>query len=130
MSNINDLINAMKKAYESGYKYFGIRTIEDGLPLLSVGDSVPDSYDWDLEEDCSTRETTGETLNGACAVGINSFVWEDEDDEIAEAISKAIEMSMDYPDGQKLLIGSKYGYEYGNDPDEMILESADVIAII
>ena len=130
MSNINDLINAMRKAYESGYKYFGIRTIEDGLPLLSVGDSVPDSYDWDWEEDCSTRETTGETLNGACAVGINSFVWEDTDDEIAEAISKAVEMSMDYPDGQKLLIGSKYGYEYGNDPDEMILEAADVIAII
>lgn len=130
MSNINDLINAMKKAYESGYKYFGIRTIEDGLPLLSVGDSVPDSYDWDLEEDCSTRDTTGETLDGACSVGIYAFVWESEDDELGEAISKAIDRSMVYPDGQKLLIGSKYGYEYGDDPDEMILESADVIAII
>lgn len=64
-NKIMQLVNCMKKAKKSGYCVFGIRVMDGSL---KIGDSVPDSYDWDIVNDCSTYVTTGETLGGACAV--------------------------------------------------------------
>lgn len=50
MTNLNELMAAMKQAYENGYMDFGVRTIENEAGILNVGDSVPDSYDWDYEK--------------------------------------------------------------------------------
>lgn len=74
---MNSLLNTVKNAAEKGYHVFGIRRIWEEAGLLNVGDWCPDSYDWDYENDISTRETTGTTLNGACAVVIdtNHLFW-------------------------------------------------------
>ena len=94
MTNLNELMAAMKQAYENGYMDFGVRTIENEAGILNVGDSVPDSYNWDYENDVSTRETTGETLPGACAVEIvsgNLMMDGTDDEDVAEAITEAVE---------------------------------------
>ena len=82
-TNMNELIEAMKKAHESGCTHFGIRVVENDAGILHVGDLCPDSYNWDFELDCSTRETTGEMLNGACAIEIDTrmLMLDGDDDE-------------------------------------------------
>lgn len=135
MTNMNELIDAMKQAKESGYNVFGIRVVENDAGILNVGDWCPDSYDWDHELDCSTRDTTGETLNGACAVGIDTscLMLDGEDDEDAAAeIEKAVEKSeaAGYWGDQMLLIAGSDGCEYGDDENEIIIENAKVIAIV
>lgn len=130
MTTINSLVEIIKAARANKLRYFGIRTLADEIAPLSVGEDVPDSYNWDWEEDCSCRETTKETLNGACAIEVLAD-WEMDDEEIAESIRNALEMSEAYEGHQKYLIGTRYGQgDYGNDPGEIIIQWAEVIAII
>lgn len=132
MTNLSELVAAMKQAYENGYMDFGVRTIENAAGILKVGDSVPDSYNWDYENDISTRETTGETLPGACAVEIvsgNLMMDGTDDEDVAQAIKEAVERAKIYYGEQILLIAGKYGAEYGSDSHEIIIRDADVIAI-
>lgn len=130
---IKKLVEAMKSATEDLYDCFGIRTIEAEAGNLQVGDSVPDSYDWDYDLDCSTRETTGETLPGACAIRINTdglYLDGSDDEEAAQAIESALERAKIYFGAQVLLIGGKHGYVLGDDACEIIIRDADVIAIL
>lgn len=129
----NELMEVIKAKYAEGYNAFGIRNICDRFGRLEVGDNVPNSYDWDIEADCSTYHTTGETLNGACAVGINvGTLWLDghDDEELAEIIEEALKESKVYSFGEAMLIGGKDGCEYGNDPGEFIIRNAVVLAVI
>lgn len=129
-NKIMQLVNCMKKAKKSGYCVFGIRVMDGSL---KIGDSVPDSYDWDIVNDCSTYVTTGETLGGACAVSINdSLLLLDgsDDDEAFQEIQKAIEGSKNYYGKHIYMIGGKFGSEWGNDVNEIIIEDADVIGIV
>ena len=131
--NARELVEAMKQASKSGYHVFGIRTIENAAGVLNVGDSVPDSYDWDYENDISARETTGENLPGACAIRVFSdYLWLDgtDDDEAESAICDAVKKSSVYYGEQVLLIAGKGRYEYGNDQDEIIIADADVIGVV
>lgn len=131
MTTINDLVKVMHDAIDSGYRHFGVRSIDTKFYTLSVGDDVPDSYNWDHENDCSTYDTTGETLNGACAIKLKDWdMWLDGDDELAEALKRAIETSKIYCNDQTLLIGGRYDWEYGEDPDEIIISGAEVLAVI
>ncbi len=128
---MKELVEAMKKAKAEGYNVFGIRVIENEAGVLNVGDACPDSYDWDYELDCSTRDTTGEKLGGACAIEINTSMLlldGDDDEDVAAEIEKAIKNSACYYGEQVLLIGGKFGSEYGNDEHEIIIELADVLA--
>ncbi len=130
---MENIVEAIKNAVGKGYDIFGIRTIEECAGLLKVGDSVPDSYDWDTEKDVSTRETTGETLDGASAVRINTdylFMDGTDDDDLEAAVKKALEESKVYFGDQVLLIGGKGTYAFGYDDNEVIIKNADVIAII
>ena len=131
-----NLVKAVLEAYENGYRNFGIRVTPHECNPLAVGDNIPDSYDWDVENDCSTYETTGETLGGACTVGINtSCIWFDGSDEdnadLAEEIENAIQKAKKagYWGEQIILAGNETGCEYGQDADEIILPNAKVIAI-
>lgn len=128
---MKELVEAMKKAKADGYNAFGIRVIENEAGVLNVGDACPDSYDWDYELDCSTRDTTGEKLGGACAIEINTSMLlldGDDDEDVVAEIEKAIKNSACYYGEQVLLIGGKFGSEYGNDEHEIIIELADVLA--
>ena len=130
MTNMQNLVNEIKTAYENGYRFFGIRNITRELDKLNVGDTCPNSYDWDAENDCSTYCTTGETLNGASAIHVNTDpVWDD-DNEMQEALETAIEQAKNYYDGVLYLIASKENYDWGSDENEIVLENATVIAVV
>lgn len=131
---INQLVEELKSAHEKGYTAFGIRSISDQrFGHLEIGESVPDSYDWDMENDMSTYHTTGATLGGACAVGIaTDDLWldGDDDDELMERIESAINMSNKiYNFGETMLIGGN-GYDAGWDKGEYIISDAVVLAVI
>lgn len=133
MTNAKELVEAMKEAVNNGYIVFGIRKIENEAGILKVGDSVPDSYNWDHENDVSTRETTGETLPGACAVEINTSrlcIDGSDDEDVEEEISKAVKKSSIYFGEQVLLIAGKGRYDYGEDVSEVIISNADVIGVV
>lgn len=130
---MTNLVETIKAAAEKGYHVFGIRRIWEEAGLLSVGDWCPDSYDWDYENDISTRETTGTTLDGACAVVIDTnhlFLDGSDDNELEEAIEKAMKTSKGYYGDQTLLIGGNDHWEYGWDEDEVIIRDAKVLAVI
>ena len=112
---LNELL---KHNYE--YEYYGIRT--DNREY-QVGDTVANSHAWDFEND---REIEDEFYNGACATGI-APLWFDEDD--MEAIEKALEIQKDYRGAHQYLIAGGNA-DYGNDRGEIIIENAEVIAIL
>ena len=130
MTNMQNLVNEIKTAYENGYRFFGIRNISTQMYKLNVGDTCPNSYDWEFEYDRSTYGTTGETLNGASAIHVNTDpVWDD-DNEMQEALETAIEQAKNYYDGVLYLIASKENYDWGSDENEIVLENATVIAVV
>lgn len=95
----------------------------------TIGAIVRDSYDWDHTEGCSTYHTTGEMLDGASAVRVDcKFYDEDDAEELAEAIEKAIEISNIYLGSPALIVG--YGGLQGEDDDEIIIEDAKVYELL
>ena len=54
----------------------------------------------------------------------------DDDEDIAEEIERAVEKAACYYGEQVLLIGGKFGREQGDDDGEVIIEMADVLAIV
>lgn len=100
------------EAYEQEHGCSGFWGIRGLCPdeEYEIGDTPRESYDWDLEWDCSTRSTTGETIGGTCAVCIAG------------------------PGGRFALIHGD-SMRYGKDPDEIILsgcgpfESCEVAAV-
>lgn len=130
MMNVQNLVNTIKTSYENGYRFFGIRNISTQMYKLNVGDTCPNSYDWDFENDCSTYGTTGETLNGASAIHVNTDPVCNEDNEMQEALETAIEQAKNYYNGVLYLIASKENYDWGSDENEIVLEDATVLAII
>lgn len=117
--------------YEADHGLSGFWGIRGLCPdeEYEIGDTPRESYDWDLEWDCSTRSTTGETIGGTCAVCIA-------DTEDIGSIEKAMEGAGLYagPGGRFALIHSD-SMRCGNDPDEIILsgcgpfESCEVAAV-
>lgn len=131
---MEEVLKIMKEAYEEGFCSFGIRSIDTKIfGRAECGDILPESYDWDIEEDCSTYETTGETLPGTCAVWVNTQ-WINYDNEwdtdILNSLESAIKIAHTYYGDEYVLVGSKEGGEWGNDEREIILEDAQVLAII
>jgi hypothetical protein len=108
-----------------------ITSVYDFADLLNdeeyeIGDTPRESYDWDSEWDCSTRSTTGETIGGTCAVCIA-------DTEDIGSIERAMNGAGLYagPGGRMALIHADLG-EYGNDPDEIILQGGmfDAVEVV
>lgn len=121
-------IKKMAKAIiESGFEVVGIRTLEDD-ENYKIGDVCRESYEWDLEHDCSTYYTTGETAGGTCATIIQYEKDWTEEEELIEAIKVAYESNSAYP-GQKVIIGGDViNTDYGHsDEDEVRIEDAVVI---
>ena len=114
------------KASEHEYREYGIRTCNGEY---AIGDELAPSYNWDDEKD----EEDWELLNGTCATGFG-YLWmgdEDKQDDL-ETIRKAlaIHTKARYPGCHTYLIATRTGSEYGNDTAEIILENAEVIAVI
>lgn len=131
---MEELLNIMKAAHKDGFRSFGIRSINTRISgRANVGDVLPESYDWDIEQDCSTYDTTGETLSGTCAVWVNTewINYDDEwDSDILKSLEAGLKIAHSYYGDEYVLVGSKEGGEWGNDEREIILEDAQVLAII
>lgn len=115
----------IKKINQEGYTFVGIRHLSND-EAYKVGDFCRNSYDWDYENDRSSYESEDPIeLPGTCAynTGIDSG-WDD-DDEIEEKILKAISESSCYSGKIAVIAGNSA--EYGNDPEEIIIENAEVI---
>lgn len=121
-----EIIYKAIKASEHEYREYGIRTCSGEY---AIGDGLAPSYNWDDEKD----EEDWELLNGTCATGFG-YLWmgdEDKQDDletIREAL--AIHTKARYPGCHTYLIATRTGSEYGNDTAEIILENAEVIAVI
>lgn len=90
--------------------FAGVRSLcED--ELYEVGDDCRESYEWDVENDCSTYYTTGETAGGTCAMYIESPAYStDDEDEIAEfaaCIEAAVAKHAGIYGGQQVIIAGR-----------------------
>lgn len=125
--NAQEIRNVIAE-YEADHGLSGFWGIRGLCPdeEYEIGDTPRESYDWDLEWDCSTRSTTGETIGGTCAVCIA-------DTEDIRSIERAMEGAGLYagPGGRMALIHADLG-EYGNDPDEIILQGGmfDAVEVV
>lgn len=110
------IVEMVKEAAKS-YNAIGLRSV-DSVPS-EIGFAIPASYEWDMENDVSCYETTGEKLNGTCAIQIFADDFED-DEEVAQAIENAIETVKSYGGERVILVGGDE-WEYGNDSSEIIV---------
>lgn len=131
---MEELLNIMKAAHKDGFRSFGIRSINTRISgRANVGDILPKSYDWDMEQDCSTYDTTGETLPGTCAIWVNTE-WinynDDWDPDILNSLESGLKLAHGYYGDEYVLVGSREYGEWGWEEREIILEDAQVLAII
>jgi len=104
---------------ENGYKYnyYGLRTDDR---ILSVGEEVGDSLDtyWDNDEETY--------LDGTSATGFGCL-WYDDDD--MDEVEKALKIQESYVGSHMYLIAGDSS-TYGDDPAEVIIRNAVVVAVI
>lgn len=120
-----------KEILENNY-LAGVRALADDEDY-KVGDYCRDSYEWDLENDCSTYHTTGELANGTCATMIETeqFKTDDWETELIENIKKALEANKDrYGDKQVIVVSKQVNNDGMFDPGEIRLVNAKVIAVL
>lgn len=114
----------IKDIIEAGeYDVYGLR-IDEGM-IYKVGDTTENSHQWwqdDPEDDSEYNEDLGlwdgGELNGTCAIEVTE-----------DNIESALEMIKQYF-GEHITLIAGYGYEYGNDNGEVIIEDAKVLAVI
>ena len=115
----------IRKITEENYKWIGIRHLADD-ENYAVGDFCRNSYDWDYVSDRSSYESEDPIeLPGTCAYDTRIDSNWDDDEEIEEKILKAISESSCYSGKIAVIAGNSA--EYGNDPEEIIIENAEVI---
>jgi hypothetical protein len=85
--------------------YLGIRATRKD-EHYAVEDECRESYDWDLENDCSTYFTTGETAGGTCGIAIDTDAETAEElaERIADAVTAFSKMGYGDKKGQTILI--------------------------
>lgn len=131
-SNLTAAIESIKNAHDNGSLVFGIRSVSGDYFDYQIGASIPKSFDYDIENDCSTEYTTKETLDGSCAVSIedinvNYFAFGDDDRaELATAIEAALKAARSYGGDIVMIIAGETS-EYGNDENEVIIQNATMI---
>lgn len=118
-----------KEIVEKGYNHVGVRSLEED-ENYQVGDVCRESYEWDLEHDCSTYYTTGETAGGTCATRVDYDSFYNEEKELIEALKEAIKSNDDYV-GKKVVIAGEYESGFGHgDLDEVRIVDAVVIGFV
>jgi hypothetical protein len=103
---------AEKLALTSGV--FGLRKTYD----LNIGDDVPNSFDWDYENDCSSDVELG----GASVIGLPDVYDADEIDDVL-----AIVEYMDQYPGNRLVLVSGDHAGLGADIHELLIANGTVV---
>jgi hypothetical protein len=121
---------------DKNYHVVGVRNVCDD-ENYSVGDDCRQSYDWDLENDCSTYDIDGENgtrANGTCALHIDTqyFVTDDWASELASRIDEIVTTSANTyaGDRQVIIAGNGVNNDGYFDEGEVRIKNAFVIEIV
>ncbi len=108
------------------YQVIGIRAVpREQEGKYKIGNVLPESYDWDFENDVSTYYTTKKTLGGSSALEIRV----DDYDTLEEAIQKCLEGTYEYEGKDIFIVGGKY-LNSGDDTNEVVIKNATAIGKI
>ena len=91
--------------------------------VYQLGDKLENSHDW------PEGNWTETELDGACAINVADVCSYDSLDELKETAIRRLNDSNEYLNEHVYLI-SGTSYEYGNDPNEVILRNPEVIGIL
>lgn len=94
--------------------------------VVRCGEVLEPSYQWDIENDISCYETTGEQLPGTSAIDITELVIDRSYgvDEAARRIFDVVTAA--HYDGYPCIIRGVFA-EYGQDDDEVLIDDAEVV---
>lgn len=94
--------------------------------MVHCGEVLAPSYQWDIENDVSCYETTGEQLHGTSAVDITEIISDAlyEVDKAARQIFNIV-TTANY-DGYPCIIRGPFA-GYGQDDDEILIDGAEVV---
>lgn len=92
--------------------------------MVRCGEVLASSYQWDIENDVSCYETTGEQLAGTSAVDITDMIASYEVDEAARQIFDVVTAAR--YDGYPCIVRGVF-VGYGQDEDEVLIDGAEVV---
>lgn len=92
--------------------------------MVRCGEVLAPSYQWDIENDISCYETTGEQLAGTSAVDITDMIASYEVDEAARQIFDVVTAAR--YDGYPCIVRGPFA-GYGQDEDEILIDGAEVV---
>lgn len=105
-------------------KSFGVRF----CPCrVRCGEALAPSYQWDIENDVSCYETTGERLPGTSVIDITDVIISYETDEAARRIFDVV-TTASY-DGYPCIVHGTFA-RYGQDEDEVLIHGAEVVGAL
>lgn len=84
--------------------FAGVRTLRED-EQYDVDDECRQSYEWDVENDCSAYFTTGELAGGTCASAID--VSSGDIETIAAEIERVVEANKAYADDRQAIIAGR-----------------------
>ena len=100
---------------------FGVRF----CPFMArCGEVLEPSYQWDIENDISCYETTGEQLPGTSVIDITDVISSYETDEAARQIFDVVTAGR--YDGYPCIVRGSFA-GYGQDEDEVLIDGAQVV---
>lgn len=95
--------------------------------MVRRGEGLGPSYQWDMENDISCYETTGEQLPGTSAIDITVAIITKEVNEAARQIFDIV--TEQRYDGYPCIIRGAFS-EYGQDDGEVLIDGAKVIMVL
>ena len=103
---------------------FGIRFTP---VMVQGGEGLGPSYQWDIENDVSCYETTGEQLAGTSAIDITNYMLDDVYYEVDVAARQIFDIitTANY-DGYPCIVRGVFA-GYGQDDNEVLIEDAEVV---
>lgn len=97
--------------------------------MVRCGEVLEPSYQWDIENDISCYETTGEQLYGTSAVNITELII-DASYSVDEAARQIFDIVTEQRyDGYPCIIRGAFS-EYGQDDGEVLIDGAKVIMVL
>jgi hypothetical protein len=97
--------------------------------MVRCGEVLEPSYQWDIENDISCYETTGEQLYGTSAVNITELII-DASYSVDEAARQIFDIVAEQRyDGYPCIIRGAFS-EYGQDDGEVLIDGAKVIMVL
>ena len=92
--------------------------------MVRCGETLAPSYQWDIENDISCYETTGEQLPGTSVIDITDVISSYETDEAARQIFDVVTAGR--YDGYPCIVRGSFA-GYGQDEDEVLIDGAEVV---